>query len=136
MKAKLDDLEIYSLSMKLGEFVWSIVVKWDFFARDTVGKQWVRAIDSVSANISEGYGKHSYVEMRKFVYIARGSMSEHITWMTKADNRNLISFEDNVNIISSSRNLYVKINNYLKYLDNLISNNNNTTTVNNRITIV
>ena len=127
MKTKLGDLEIYKLSMELGEIVWRIVLKWDFFARDTVGKQWVRAIDSVASNISEGYGRYSYVEMRKFVIIARGSMSEHMTWMTKANNRNLISLEENVNIINDSRNLYVKINNYLKYIEKLIQNKNITT---------
>ena len=67
MKSKIHDLGIYSLSMELGEEIWKIVLAWDFFARDTVGKQWVRAIDSVASNISEGYGRYSYIEMRKFI---------------------------------------------------------------------
>ncbi len=46
----LDELKVYELSMDIAEEVWSIVNKWDYFAKDTVGKQLVRAIDSVAAN--------------------------------------------------------------------------------------
>jgi len=52
---KLEDLEIYRLAMELGEEVWAIVAKWDFFVKDTLGKQWIRAADSVGLNISEKY---------------------------------------------------------------------------------
>ena len=117
MKSKIHDLEIYSLSMKLGEEIWEIVLTWDFFARDTVGKQWVRAIDSVASNISEGYGRYSYIEMRKFVIIARGSILEHFTWMTKASNRGLISAEVYTALTMASKRLSVKINNYLTSLN-------------------
>jgi hypothetical protein len=38
--------------MRIGEAVWEEVVRWDYFARDTLGKQLVRCIDSVAANIA------------------------------------------------------------------------------------
>ena len=120
-KAKLQDLEIYLLSMQLAEKVWTIVVNLDFFTKDTLGKQWIRAIDSVSANISEGYGRYSFVEMRKFVRIARGSLSEHFTWLTKTHNRKLIITEEYESLMNDTRNLSVKINNYLSALDKQIN---------------
>jgi len=43
--------------LKLGEKIWQIVAEWDYFQKDTVGKQWVKASDSVGANISEGFGR-------------------------------------------------------------------------------
>ena len=46
---KLEDLKIYSMSMQLGDEVWQTVVKWDYFQKDTVGKQWVKSVDSVAA---------------------------------------------------------------------------------------
>jgi four helix bundle protein len=49
-----------------------IVVKWSVFARDTVGKQLVKAADSVGANIAEGTGRGTFVDNRRFVRIARG----------------------------------------------------------------
>ncbi len=72
----LNDLQIYQLAMTLGEQVWAIVNKWDYFAKDTVGKQVVRSADSVAANISEGFGRYHYKENIHFCYIARGSLLE------------------------------------------------------------
>ena len=53
---RLDELRVYALSMEMGEKVWNIVAGWNYFAKDTVGKQLVRAVDSVAANLSEGFG--------------------------------------------------------------------------------
>ena len=73
--------------MTLGEQVWSAVMKWDFFARDTLGKQVVRSADSVAANISEGFGRYHYKENIHFCYIARGSLLETRTWLDKSKRR-------------------------------------------------
>ncbi|MGQ9644360.1 MAG: four helix bundle protein, partial [Ignavibacterium sp.] len=53
---KLNDIEAYRISFKLSNQVWDIVLKWDHFSKDTIGKQFVRAVDSISANIAEGFG--------------------------------------------------------------------------------
>jgi len=39
---QLEDLEVYQQAMQLGEKVWGIVIKWNYFGKDTIGKQWVR----------------------------------------------------------------------------------------------
>ena len=49
---KLENLQVYQLAMDIGEKAWEIVITWDYFAKDTIGKQFVRAADSVSANLS------------------------------------------------------------------------------------
>ncbi len=51
-KTNFEKLQIYRLSEKLSDQLWKIVVTWDFLARDTVGKQLVRAGDSIGANIA------------------------------------------------------------------------------------
>jgi four helix bundle protein len=53
----LEDLNIYNQANKLGDSFWLIVENWDYFAKDTIGKQLVRSEDSVSANIAAGYGR-------------------------------------------------------------------------------
>jgi four helix bundle protein len=90
---RLEELKVYQLSMDLGEEVWGIVIKWDYFSKDTVGKQLVRAADSIAANLSEGFGRYHYREAKNFYYYSRGSLFETKTWLTKAKNRNLISEE-------------------------------------------
>ena len=56
-KTSFEDLRVYKLSEQLSDEVWQITVTWDYFSKDTVGKQLVRAVDSVGANIAEGCGR-------------------------------------------------------------------------------
>ena len=44
-----EELEIYHLAEKISDEVWRVVLSWDNFAKDTVGKQLVRAADSISS---------------------------------------------------------------------------------------
>lgn len=72
MNYRLEDLEIYNLSEVLSDKIWNIVIKWESFAKDTIGKQLCRAADSISANIAEGYGRFHYKENKNFCYYSRG----------------------------------------------------------------
>ncbi|MBL7112796.1 MAG: four helix bundle protein [Bacteroidales bacterium] len=111
---KLEELEVYQLSLEIGERVWKIVIKWDYFAKDTIGKQLVKSADSIAANISEGFGRFSYKENKQFNYYARGSLFETKTWITKAKNRKLISEDDFLYFRKSLNNIGIKLNNYVK----------------------
>jgi hypothetical protein len=42
---KLEDLEIYQLSMEIGEKVWRIVEGWDYLPKKTIGTQLIKAAD-------------------------------------------------------------------------------------------
>ncbi len=111
---KLEELNVYQLSMDLGEKVWKLVSRWNYFAKDTVGKQLVKAADSVAANLSEGFGRFFYKENRQFCYYARGSLYEAKTWVRKAHMRNLIQDNDYDEIVSGIDSIGVKLNNYIK----------------------
>jgi four helix bundle protein len=111
---KLEDLQVYSLSMDMAERIWNIVIEWDYFTKDTIGKQLVRSSDSIAANLSEGFGRYHYRENKNFSYYSRGSLFETKTWLTKAHNRKLISSE-NFQIFSHEiENIGIKLNNYIK----------------------
>jgi four helix bundle protein len=81
---EVEDLRVYQLSMGVAEQIWDLVQEWDWFAKDTIGKQLVRSSDSVAANLSEGFGRFHYKESKNFAYYSRGSLYETKTWLTKA----------------------------------------------------
>jgi 23S rRNA-intervening sequence protein len=56
MKAErtyFEKLDVYKLAETLSNEIWTVTKGWDYFSRDTVGRQLVRAADSVGANIAE-----------------------------------------------------------------------------------
>src|SRR6476620_11705037 len=89
-RTAFEDLEIYRLAEQLADTVWSLVIVWERFAKDTVGKQLVRATDSIGANIAEGVGRGSFQDNRRFVRIARGSLNETKHWLRRAYQRHLL----------------------------------------------
>jgi len=120
---KLEELVVYQKSMDIGEEVWNIVHTWDDFAKDTIGKQLVRAIDSVAANLAEGFGRYHYKEAKNFSYYSRGSLYESKTWITKANNRNLITTEKFSVFIRDIDEIGIKLNNYIKSIGRKSSDN-------------
>jgi four helix bundle protein len=114
-----EDLQVYKLSERLGNEIWKIVMGWDNFSKDTIGKQIVRAADSIGANIAEGRGRYNFQDNKRFVKIARGSMNETIHWMRLAYSRNLLTSEQ-VNILKPIIDeLSPKLNAYLNSIGNV-----------------
>jgi four helix bundle protein len=111
---KLDELQVYQLSMEMGEEIWSLVSYWDYFAKDTIGKQLVKAVDSVAANLSEGYGRYHFKEAKNFGYYSRGSLFETKTWLTKAHNRKFVDELKFKTFMKEIDRIGVKLNNYIK----------------------
>jgi four helix bundle protein len=71
-----EQLQVYQLAERLADDVWYLVLAWPRLAQDTVGKQLIRACDSIGANIAEGSGKGTYADNRRYVRVARGSLCE------------------------------------------------------------
>ena len=112
----LEDFKVYGLAMNLGEDTWHLVNGWDYFQKDTIGKQLVRACDSVAANLSEGLGRYHFKEIKNFSYYSRGSLFETKTWLAKAYNRKLISEGQYNKIISEIEIIGKMINSYINSL--------------------
>jgi four helix bundle protein len=91
---KLNDIEVYRIAFHLSNYVWNIVLKWDYFAKKTVGEQFVTAIDSISANIAEGFGRYSKKDKIKFYRYSFGSSKESYDWNEKSKIWALISLEE------------------------------------------
>ncbi|MEE1943655.1 four helix bundle protein [Pedobacter sp. KR3-3] len=113
---KIEDLEVYLLAEDFSNKIWDITMKWDFFAKDTVGKQVCNAADSISANIAEGYGRFHYKENKNFCYYSRGSIVETKSFLRKMKYRKLVD-EDNYNVLLKElETIHFKLNAYIKYI--------------------
>jgi len=112
-RTNFENLRVYQLSEQLADRVWEVVLGWDSFARETVGKQLVKAADSVGANIAEGTGRGTFVDNRRFVKIARGSLNETKHWLRRAFKRRLLSTKQINTVKPIIDELAPKLNAYL-----------------------
>ena len=117
----IGNLGIYRIGMTIGDEVYELVNCWDKFEKNTIGYQIIRAVDSISANIAEGYGRFHFKGQRQFCYIARGSLYETRTWLEKAMKRIPEDKKSLLKIISELDELHIKLNAYIKYIERNIN---------------
>lgn len=122
---KLEELQVYRLSMEIAEKIWTIIFNWNYFDKETLGKQLIKAADSVAANLSEGFGRYFYKENRQFCYYSRGSLFETKTWLRKAFNRKLIEEKDYLLFTKELEKIGIKLNNYIKAIGTTNIKNDN-----------
>src|SRR5262245_18699646 len=113
-KVNFENLRIYRLSEELADGIWQTVSRWDSFARDTVGKQLVRAADSVGANIAEGSGRGSSQDYRRFLRMSRGSLYETLHWLRRAYQRKLLTSKQTSELRLIISELSPSLNAYLR----------------------
>lgn len=109
MSNRIEELEVYNLSEAFSDRVWFIVAKWEYFAKDTLGKQIVRTSDSIGANIAEGFGRYHYKENKNFCYFSRGLVIETKGWLKKANTRGLINDDEYQSLLRELETIHVKL---------------------------
>src|SRR3989344_7178470 len=112
---QLNDIEAYKIAFNLSNFIWDIVVKWDYLAKDTIGKQLIRSADSISANIAEGFGRYTKKDKINFYRYSYGSIKESLDWNEKSKVRKLISEHEYNHILEELNKLPREVNNLIKY---------------------
>lgn len=112
---QLNQITAYTKAFRLSNLVWNIVSTWDNLARNTVGQQFVRAVDSISANIAEGFGRYHKKDKIKFYYYSFGSVKECFDWNEKAKVRKLIDEETYLKIFSTLEVLPKEIHQLIKF---------------------
>ena len=110
---KLEDLQVYQISMDLADEVHDLVTQWESFYKYSTAQQLLDAADSISSNISEGFGRYHYKDHKNFLYFSRGSLFETKTWLTKAYRRKLITEEKFTSLLERYNSLGIKLNNYI-----------------------
>jgi four helix bundle protein len=86
-----------------------------FFAKKTIGAQFVNAIDSISANVAEGFGRHFKKDKVNFYRYSKGSLKESFDWNEKAKVRKLLTEEEYKHIFGELDKLPKSLNSLIKY---------------------
>src|SRR5688572_6209638 len=89
----LENLEVYKLARELSKISWEVYESLGWQERKVIGDQFLRATDSVGANVAEGFGRFHYLDKVRFYYNARGSLFESLHWFKLLSERKLLSSE-------------------------------------------
>ena len=118
---KLNDIDAYKTAFHLSNYVWNIILKWDSFAKRTVGEQFVEAADSISANLAEGFGRFFKKDKIKFYRYSAGSVKECFDWNEKSKVRSLLKPGEYEHIFVELQKLPESINRLIKYTNTKLS---------------
>jgi four helix bundle protein len=88
------ELDVYKLAEEISDLIWYAFDKWSVKTQNTIGYQIIRSSDSIAANLSEGYGRYTPADRKKFYLYARGSFEETKAWLRKALRRKVISSDE------------------------------------------
>lgn len=110
----LEEIEVYVMAEEIADKCWEIVSAWKPFAQDTVGKQLIRALDSIGANIAESYGRYHFGEKINHLYYSRGSLYESKFFVRRALKRKLITEDCFDQMMNDLQTLAPKLNAYIK----------------------
>jgi four helix bundle protein len=118
---KLNDIDAYKTAFHLSNYIWNVVIKWESFAKRTVGQQFVEAVDSIPANIAEGFGRFFKKDKIKFYFYSIGSVKECFDWNEKSKVRNLLTKDEYEHIYQELQKLPEAINRLIKYTNTKLS---------------
>lgn len=112
---ELNNISAYKIAFNISNYVWDIVNEWDYFSKKTIGGQFIRAIDSISANIAEGFGRYTKKDKISFYRYSYGSLKESLDWNEKAKMRKLLKEKEYTYILTELKRLPKEINTLIKF---------------------
>ena len=116
MSATFEDLRVLKAAEEIADSVWKVIVQWEEFAKDVVGKQMARSADSVGANIAESYGRFNFGEKLQFLYYSRGSIFETKYWLNRTRVRGLMDSKEVDEYVSRLTELARQLNTFASSL--------------------
>ncbi len=113
----LETLQVWQKSMDYAvDICQDVVSQFPSEEKWALASQLRRSVQSIPANIAEGYGRYNYQESIHFCYIARGSMSEAKTQLILAHRLGYIDDEAFQCYLSRLTELGKMLHGYISYL--------------------
>lgn len=110
----IEELAVYRMARKLSHAAWKLYRQFDWHDQKLIGDQWITSIDSVGANIAEGFGRFHYLDKVRFYYQARGSLVESKHWTELMGEREKLTPVACDEFLREINDLNFHLNNYIK----------------------
>ena len=111
----LQELEGYRMTRRLSSMAWVIYQRLTFQQRKVWGDQMLESVDSVGANVAEGYARFHFSEKARFYYISRASLSEGVDhWIDLGFERGVVFDQEFEQINKIKSDIQVRLNNMIK----------------------
>jgi four helix bundle protein len=111
----IHELEVYRLTRKLSALAWLVYQRLSFQEKKVWGDQMLSAVDSVGANIAEGYARFHYAEKSRFYYISRASLSEGVDhWIDLGFERAIVNELEYKESNKLKTEIQIRLNNMIK----------------------
>lgn len=106
----LHKLKVYQLCCEYGQKSWKIYERLGWKLQKIIGDQWITSVDSIGANLAEGYGRYHYLDKIKFYYNSRGSLFESKYWLDLLFIRKIINQEEYTELVGVYNNIKFGLN--------------------------
>ena len=116
---ELKKLQVYQISREFSRIACAVYKDMNKECRCMSGQQFMSAIDSIGANIAEGFGRYHYLHSVKFYYNARGSLWESKYWTELLMEHKIITEDASKNLLKLLDELGVKLNNFISTVSSL-----------------
>ncbi len=111
----LQELEVYRMTRRQSSMAWVIYQRLAFQQRKVWGDQMLESVDSVGANVAEGYARFHFSEKARFYYISRASLSEGVDhWIDLGFERGVVFDQEFEQINKIKSDIQVRLNNMIK----------------------
>lgn len=113
-----EDLEIYQMSLNLAIRIYKLTNLLPKDEKFIIRDQIIRAVNSIGANIAEGFGRNTTKDFIHFLHNARGSLMEVRHFLNLIIELHYIESNNTSEIQDLCNTLGIKINNLIKSLKN------------------
>ena len=114
--AKLEDLKIYQLAIKIRKEIWNLCSSFPSDEKYRLTDQLIRSSRKCPANLAEGFGRFHFQENIQYCRIVRASLLETTDHLMVAWECEYITLEQRNQYTVEVISLIKMLNNYINYL--------------------
>jgi four helix bundle protein len=113
---KIQDFEVWKKAVAFSDAVSAILSRAPFVKDCQLREQIGDAIDSVTANMSEGFEQPTDRAFARFLYTSKGSAAEVSTRLTRAEGRGYLSREERARVVAQADEIGRMLAGLIKHL--------------------